>query len=511
MIGRRIATGLLATSLAFTAGTAAQANDALVGGIIGGIIGGAIINETSKNRTTRRTVVASPTREANREVQVALNHFGFDAGVPDGAFGPRTRTAISQYQMVLGYVPTGQLTDYERSHLVGSYHRAIAGGSVTMQQAAQNPMGMKGLLVAWRDEAMGVTPPAAATVTAPEAAAAAPALPALVPAAPALPNFLGGDTTQASLASHCNKVSLLTSTNGGFVTAATMTDPAQALSEQFCLARTYAIAQGEEAAARLPGVTPAQIQQQCAGFGPAMAEHVAALSLKPAAQVLPGVQSFALASGMQPAQLAATAKICLSVGYRTDDMGVAIGSALLLATLGEPVYGELMGHHLAQGFGTAARTDLALDWYDMGLAASGTTPVFAPGQPERGDLIRKAAYTIGGRVDLLPQEAPVPATLPSFALTTEPAPETTEAAAVVADPAPARASKPSTVAKATMATQVPEAPAAGTAVVEATAAVVPAVEPEATVVEAAAPVPAGPGAVNALPLAARLPFLLFRN
>jgi len=467
MIGQRISAGAVAVSLMLTAGTTARANDGLVGGIVGGIIGGAIVNEVNKNRnTTRRVYTASPVREATREVQVALNHFGFDAGVPDGAMGPRTRSAVSQYQLTLGYPPTGQLTDFERSHLVNSYHRAVAGGMLTAQQAAQNPMGMRGLLVAWRDEAMGIRPLADSVPVAtpePEPKAAEPSLPALVPAQPALPNFLGGDVVQASLASHCNKVSLLTSTNGGFVTLATMSDPMQALSEQFCLARTYAIAQGEEMAARLPGVTPAQIAEQCGGFGPAMADHVSALSLKPAAQVVPGVQSFALSSGMQPAQLAATAKICLSVGYRTDDMGVALGSALLLATLGEQVYGELMGHHLAQGFGTAQRPDLALDWFDMGLAASGATPVFAPGQPERSDLIRKAAYAVGGRAEAPAPTAPVPATLPSFALAPEAAPE--------------------------------PAPAADAA------------EP---VIETAAAAPER-SKVDALPLAARLPFLLFRN
>jgi len=473
MIGRRIATGVMAASLALTANTAARANDGLVGGIVGGIIGGAIVNETQKRRaTTTRTYVPSATREATREVQVALNHFGFDAGAPDGAMGPRTRGAISNYQLILGYPPTGRLTDFERSHLVSSYHRSVAGGPNVAQQAARHPMGTKGLLVVWRDEAMGITQPDPGTMAAAEPEPEPKAtLPALVPAQPALPNFLGGDVTQASLASHCNKVSLLTSTNGGFVTAATMTDPMQALSEQFCLARTYAIAQGEEMSARLPGVTPAQIAQQCAGFGPAMADHVSALSLKPAAAVIEGVQGFALSSGMQPAQLSATAKICLSVGYRTDDMGVALGSALILATLGEQVYGELMGHHLAHGFGTAKRPDLSLDWYDMGLQASGTTPVFAPGQPERTDLIRKAAYTVGGRADLLPAEKPAEtrqASLPSFAVT----PEAPAAEAVAAEAA---------------------APDAATATVETAAA------------------DGSGGKVDALPLAARLPFLLFKN
>lgn len=130
----------------------------------------------------------------------------------------------------------------------------------------------------------------------------------------------------------------------------------------------------------------------------------------------------------------------------------------MLATLGEQVYGELMGHHLVQGFGTAKRPDLALDWFDMGLGAAGATPVFAPGQPERSDLIRQAAYAVGGRAELPAPAAPVPAALPSFAQAAEPA---AEPAAVASEPA--------------------------------------------AVTAAASP------SVDALPLAARLPFLLFRN
>jgi peptidoglycan hydrolase-like protein with peptidoglycan-binding domain len=432
MILKRIATSCLAVSLVMgPTGPARADGDAIVGGIIGGIIGGAIVNESNKKRrvvTTRsssRSTVSSAQREANREVQVALNHFGFNVGTPDGAIGPRSRSAISEYQATLGYPATGQLTDYERNHLVGSYHRAVAGGALTMQQAAANPMGMRGLLVTWRDEAAGVTAPVAAAV-APAAPAPVPAAPVLEAATPApetedgaLPSFLGSaGGSQASLASHCNKVGLMTSTNGGYTTLASMTDPLEVLGEQFCLARGYAIAQGEDMAARVPGFTPEQIAAQCMGFGPAMKAQVAELSLRPAADVEGEVQKFALSSGMAPAQLAATAKICLSVGYRTDNMDVAVASALLLSTLGEGAYGELLGHHLSQGFGATQRPDLALAWYEKGLAASAApgAAVFAPGQPERNDLIRTAAYMAGGRADPAALPEAVPAALPTFNL-----------------------------------------------------------------------------------------------
>jgi hypothetical protein len=341
-----------------------------------------------------------------------------------------------------------------------------------MQVMASHPMGVRGMLMVQRDEMTGAAVPGggimAAAPVAPavpvqptQPVAVAPAAPA-APAVPALPSFMGSGAVMASLASHCNKVSLLTNTNGGFVTAATMTDPTFALSEQFCLARTYAMAQGEEIMSKVAGFTPAQIAEQCAGFVPVLKDQIASVSLKSRDEVLQGVSGFVLQSGMAPAQLAGTARVCLGVGYTTDNLDVAIGSALLLTVLGEKSYAELLGHHLVGGFGASQRPDLALPWYEMSLEAGtgGTTTVFAPGMPDRAALIRKAAFTVGGRPDQASLQAPVPAALPTFTVTPTPAPAVTASAA-------------------------PQ-PAATMAGAERTG-------------------------VEALPLAARLPFLLFRN
>lgn len=431
MMKKHFAMACLAASLAATPATRAVAGGGdIAGGIIGGIIGGAIVNEASRNNRKKVYVspgISSATRAQNQEVQTSLNYFGFPAGTPDGVMGRNSRNAISQYQAFLGYPISGTLTPYERDFLVTSYHRAIAGGPATTQMIAANPMGPRGLLKTYQQQMAtgGVAPaqPGTTVVIAPQPAA--PAAPAatgtLAAATPALPSFLGQGGGM-SLASHCNKVSLLTNTNGGFTTAASMTDASFALNEQFCLARTYAIASGEELAEKIPGFTPEQIARQCEAFGPALKDHVAALSLEPKQDVLKDVSGFVLNSGMSPAQLAGTAKICLSVGYRTDNMDVAIGSALLLVVLGEPVYAELLGHHLSQGFGASKRTDLALAWYDTALDAvdRGAVTVFAPGQPERNMLIRKAAYQVGGKADgaalPAPVTAPQPAALPTFPL-----------------------------------------------------------------------------------------------
>ncbi len=410
----------------------ADAGDFIAGAIIGGIVGANAKKQRRTTRSRRATTKRStrarlPSTQEGKNIQASLNYFGFDAGTVDGQLGRKTKNAVSQYQTYLGYPVTGQLSEFEKNLLTSSYNRAQAGGYAVQQQVAANVDGTRGLLKTYRAEMAGNVPGQSPTtiVVAPQPvpqpqatfAATAPAVPAPVPAAPALggvaalasavapaapaptalPNFLGAGT-QASLASHCNTVSLITNTNGGFVTLASMSDPNVALNEQFCLARTYAIAKSEEMVSGIQGFTPDQIAAQCAGFGPAMKDKVAALSSKPRDVLATEVSSFALNTGMSSAQLQGTAKICLGVGYRTDNMDVAVGSAMILYALGEGVYGELMGHHLSQGFGPAKRADMAQSWYEAGLAAadSGAAAVFVPGQPERTELIRQASVRANG-------------------------------------------------------------------------------------------------------------------
>ena len=171
MVLKRLATTAAAVSLATApvSPALADAGDAIAGGIIGGIISGVIVNEANKNQRTKKVYrktprksysgISSAQRAANREVQVALNYFGYPVGAPDGVVGRKTRGAISDYQMTLGYPATGaahRIRAQPPADLLSP--RAVAGGPMTMNLAAQNPMGMRGLLVTWRDEAMGITP-----------------------------------------------------------------------------------------------------------------------------------------------------------------------------------------------------------------------------------------------------------------------------------------------------------------------------------------------------------------
>jgi hypothetical protein len=294
-----------------------------------------------------------------------------------------------------------------------------------------------------------------------------------------------------------------------------MQDANFALAEQFCLARTYAMANGEELLQKVAGFTPDQIAEQCAAFGPVLKDHVAFLSLKPAEEVLAGVEGFVVQSGMSPAQLSGTAKVCLGVGYTRDDMDVAIGSALLLTAMGEKGYGEFLGHHLSQGFGATERPDLAMGWYEISLEAMGQGGVVvAPGMVGRDVLIRKAAFTINGRAaEIAPEAVIEAAALPVFKLAAD---EGAEAAAGTVMVVP--------VGKAVA------VGAAEVAVVEPEAAPPVFVAPQlADVVGTPAPLPAGEPAVGVAALtpemvpeavsagtqaaimAARLPLLIFSS
>lgn len=487
--------------------------DEFVGGLVGGLIGGAIgsgIANQQRQKQSSRTVYVQPRassaqRQQTREIQTSLNYFGFNAGVEDGVMGRNTRAAVSRYQGYMGYPATGELTGYQRTLLLGAYHRAVAGGPEVTRIISRSDQGARAVLIAQRDGSAGrrttgyaglplevsravdevaessdpsaeqllqrsgfiqladlngdgnndyiidtalagssfwcnasqcktmvfastsdgyrrndllVHQPTPDKLDCMGGSCRVKAAPAAQPSgdsqtqmasAPQAQDQSGAasglslpvfDTApkQKSLSTFCSKVSLLTSSNGGFTKAADVTDPDFAISEQLCLTRTYAVAAGEDLMATIQGADDAAIRQQCDAFGKSLAAQVGALPSQPAKSVLGGVNKLILDSGMTPQQLRTTAKVCMASGYKGDRMAPALGGALLLTGLGDRAYAELVGHHLHGGFGTAKSTDMALTWYEMAFDAldGGQPPAFAPGQPERIDVVRKAAMSLSG-------------------------------------------------------------------------------------------------------------------
>ena len=56
----------------------------------------------------------------------------------------------------MGYPATGVLADYEKVFLTSSYNRAMVGGPQNAQMMASAGQGTRGLLLAYRQEQMGV-------------------------------------------------------------------------------------------------------------------------------------------------------------------------------------------------------------------------------------------------------------------------------------------------------------------------------------------------------------------
>lgn len=410
MIIRFIATLGIAFSLSATAPQTARADagEILGGAVVGGVIGYAIGKDQQRKqqartttRTTRTYRPGIPSTSQGAQTQTALNYFGYNAGRVDGQVGRGTRTAIERYQASMGYPVNGyDFQPYQYDFLNQAYYWATSGGQAATQLSGQP------LLMAYRRQIQtGTTLAATPQVAAPATPVVTPQQPVVAPqseAAPAtsttetasnsLPTLFSGGTARPSLANRCSAVMLQTSTNGGYTTLANMSDPDFALSEQFCLARSYAMARGEDLMQNIQGLTPDQVSAQCDSYGETLAPQVIALSLSSKADAETQMRKYALDTGLSPEDLAATSKVCLAFGYRQDNMNTAVGSALMLVAMGEPAYGELIGHHLREGFGVQERRDLSMQWYDASLSAldAGSQAVFLPSQSDRPQLLRAA-------------------------------------------------------------------------------------------------------------------------
>lgn len=323
-----------------------------------------------------------------RQVQTALNFFEFDAGPVDGVMGEQSRTAIEAYQAYLAYPVTGQLTEAEGQFLVGAYQKAQEDPATTQKVAGAHPDGIKGLLLVYRDAlaqkgtvAVGVMP----TFSVPVA--------------------------EAALSDRCLKRAEAGPGTIAGANPAPKDSATLALSLAFCAARDVVIAESTAAAARAEGFTPAQIEQQCLGFAPALATLVALLPESPPGDVVSAASAFIERTGQPPEQLAGIAATCLGVGYRTDRMDLAIGSAQILSGLGQATYGELLGHHLALGFGAGPRPDLGLAWFDWAFA-TGISAQWGADAPDRVAQILAAAKTLNQPND--GSAAATGAAMPSF-------------------------------------------------------------------------------------------------
>jgi hypothetical protein len=86
---------------------------AVVGGVAGGVVGHEAAKPGHDSDDARRMASTGAARTTDdpafvRSIQQALNDRGFNAGAPDGRWGPNTEEALRQFQASQGLSSTGQ-------------------------------------------------------------------------------------------------------------------------------------------------------------------------------------------------------------------------------------------------------------------------------------------------------------------------------------------------------------------------------------------------------------------
>lgn len=473
-IGGTMLAALMLTTTAERA--SADLGDALLGAGAVAIIGCATgaINCKKRQRSSgtaaprKSTGMSAAQRQQNREMQSALNSFGFNAGTVDGVPGRKTREAISGYQGYMGYPVTGRLNDWERQTLIDSWNKlnAGAGNAYPRTMAALGPRGLLNIAKdpsfpaqygdpvvggynnqqpgynnqqqsggTWNQQQAGLQPnaqgganfqqplqraPAPTPNTGGQVVGAATGAAAAAGGIQPLKPLQPTGQVAVSAAARCELVDQTTRIQGGVIMASNMTDPNQALSEKFCEARGFAITQGGSLASQF-AVSENELTATCGQIEAAFAPAISSLPNAPMNQVLDSAQSTAQGLGLADAGTAATyGQICLGIGYRLDNAEMALAGALTMMVAGQRPYGEIVGHHLREGFGVQRNRDTAGSWYldAVGALEQGAQPVFVPSMTqERIQTIRTALQLQDQQAAgaaALPQVVPAASTLPAL-------------------------------------------------------------------------------------------------
>ncbi len=402
----------IAASLAFETPARAQNNNGLGAAILGGILLCGLTNCANTRRTTRRRHAVNQTVLAD---QKALNYFGFNAGAPDGVSGRKTRAAISGYQAYMRYPTTGKLDEAQRANLRNAYQWAQSG------RAAAYP-GITGqeLLRAYATEIAGgnycqqtgrcpyaAPRPAPQPDPTPFAGNTGAGTGNVVPAngtganvltsnpEPTLPSFGNVEAPGAdlSIASFCQTVDLVSAANGGATSdPLAIRDRDQALNEQFCAARDYAIATADQMLSTA-SYSDQQIGEKCGQVVQFMNRYSNRLSAQPEAAVATSTRQAVAGSGIPAGDVARIGKICLGFGYRKDDATMVTASSLLMVGAGAAPYSETLGHQLRAGLGTEKNPQLARGWYERAFSAleRGAAPAFLPTRSTQRVAVMRAA------------------------------------------------------------------------------------------------------------------------
>lgn len=427
------ASSVLAAAVAFTPVApvkTAQASDlgkVVVGGAILCAVTRCLDNRGGNSGNKGSAAQAAPRYSEeqlayNRQTQSALNTFGFNAGPVDGRPGRMTRAAISRYQGHMGWPQSGQLDQYQRDHLVGAtagYNRGEAAQYPNLMQREGIGGYLRGYnnpqyLARYGDNPYGgnhaglqpqqpVLPgtDAVQPQTGGRAIADNSKPQAITPLTPLQPIT----TAAVSVQERCDLVELTTRSNGQQVIEANMHDPDQALSEQFCDAREFAIVSGQTILDN-SRTTEQAAMQSCATVQQRMDPVTDMLGASSVAEVTAAAATANSELGLgDPNAAAGYGQLCLGIGYRTDNAEMALASSLVMVGSGAKPFSELVAHHMREGFGVTKNADASVAWYEDALSAlqQNATPAFLPSKSaQRAAVIRAAIQSASFRAQVTP-------------------------------------------------------------------------------------------------------------
>lgn len=326
-------------------------------GLGAALVGGVILNKRPADaRKKQRMTTQSSARRSAKDLQTALNFFGFDAGTPDGLIGPRSRAAIESYQAHVGLPETGILTAKEQYDLLLAFrmsqeeNSADANEDVRIAQRRES----LGRTLAMIDERQNRVASVAPVVRDPQPAA----LPALA-ARPTAP--------PASFARLCSDQPS---------SVGDATQPTDLLERRLCSSREHMMASGASEMASISGMDEAQIAAQCSQIEPFLARVLPKdwdqLSSE---AVIAQLKSAVISTGTRPETTVRTARVCAALGYKEDDSELVLSSALFGSASSDADMLETVALIRANADPNWIESTAIQSWFGAAFAASDATVV----------------------------------------------------------------------------------------------------------------------------------------
>jgi peptidoglycan hydrolase-like protein with peptidoglycan-binding domain len=296
-------------------------------------IGGAV--KTSKRVRRDRSGGAGQDSEEITQIQTALVSLGFNPGAVNGKMGSQTRAAIKELQQSLDQPATGRLTEGEQDELLNAYCKVV---TPTRSATVENLLVMIG------------------------------------------PSALGGGAALSERSA--SGLPVISTGMRGFCLSPRATTNQSVLSDQFCVARVHVMQEAAKAfdarAVDQPGLGRETIRRDCASMAAATQSALATLPSQDSVDLATRLtQDNTIRAGALLERAVGNATICLGVAYAEDRADLALASALMLISLGQTGYAELIGAHLALGHGVERNRSRASEWFTLAAqeVAGGVSPV----------------------------------------------------------------------------------------------------------------------------------------